>query len=230
MALVNKFIPPPPPPPVDPPLPPPLDDAIPIGEGGHPTLTIGGPLGEGLGGYSGSSFYSQGVPKPMQALPMQAPTTLKPVLPKGTGGAGKTLGTIMKTLGITAMTAAGIFAGAVIIPNLVATPTTCVLASCIPPVVPDPPAPVVPVVPAANIWLHFSCGTSYKMWDNAYQCSQTIGYTYGVYPAYRDPMTLADCQAIVRRGYGMTPWDGSLGNWCAPTPAATKRPTAGSWW
>jgi hypothetical protein len=212
-------------PPEPPPLPPPLDNGVPIGEGGHPTLTIGGPLGEGLGGYSGSSFYSQGVPK---QPPIQAPRMPKPIPPK-TGGAGKTLGTIMKALGITAITAAGAFAGAIIIPNLVNTPTTCVIANCLPPVVPV--APVVPVVPA-NTYLHFSCGKAahftYQSAQN--QCAMTIGYAYGVYPAYNTPMTLADCQALVRRHYGMVPWDGTGGDWCSNSPAATRQPTAGSWW
>jgi hypothetical protein len=225
MALENKFDPPPPPPPppVDPPPPPPLDDAIPIGEGGHPTLTIGGSLGEGLGGYSGSSFYSQGVPKPTPALPAQAPTTLKPVLPKGTGGVGKTLGTIMKALGITAVVGGGIFAGAIIIPNLVVTPTTCVTSNCLPPVVPV--VPIVPTVPT-NTYLHFSCGRAaqftYQSAQN--QCAMTIGYSYGFYPAYNTAMTAADCQALVRRGYGMIPWDGSMGNWCSTSRQATRHP------
>jgi hypothetical protein len=221
MALVNRFDPPPAPPP----LPPPLDNAIPIGEGGHPTLTPGGSLGEGLGGYSGSSFYSTPAPTPVTPAlnPMTPVKAVKYVSP---------IKRIAQVIGITLGCAAGAFVG-LGIANAIGNwqpPAVCAGGGCIPlPPAPSAPAPTsAPVV--ANYWLHFSCGVSYKMWDNAYQCQQTIGYGYGVYPAYSSPMTLADCQAIVRRGYGMTAWDGTLGNWCAPTPAATKRPTAGSWW
>lgn len=207
-------------PPEPPPLPPPPDTGVPIGEGGHPTLTVGGALGEGLGGYSGSSFYSQAAPKPGQALPRP-----NPIAPKS-GGVGKTLGNIVKALGITAMTGAGIFAGAVIIPHLVATPTTCVTSNCLPPIV-VPPAPPVPVVPV-NTYLHFSCGAAaqftYQSAQN--QCAMTIGYAYGFYPAYNTAMTAADCQALLHRQpyYGMQPWDGRMGNWCSTSTHATRHP------
>jgi hypothetical protein len=104
VPLKTTITPPPPPPPIDPgPM------VVPIGDGGHPTLTPGGSLGEALGGYEGSIFPPPPQPPPPPSTPQPAP--IQPAkLPKPTPKHMAWPAKLALSLGIPGLLAGGGFA------------------------------------------------------------------------------------------------------------------------